>query len=115
MDCPPSVQWDSTNHHVDMGTVSLLEDDVDEDSVVFVKSEPTLIPGGNDHNPFYLGFNFHALNPLTSQHDSKFPGRFTSAGSLIAHPTFDFNNMFRAHFGVSSCFGPQSEEFLAIQ
>jgi hypothetical protein len=98
-----------------MGTVRLIEDDVDGDSGVFVKSEPTLIPGGKDQNPFYLGFNFHALNPLTSQNDSKFPGRFTSAGSLIAHPTFDFNNMFRDHFGVSSWFGPQSEDFLPIQ
>ena len=52
-----------------MGTVRLIEDDVDGDSVVFVKSEPTLIPGGKDHNPFSLGFNFHALIPLTSQDD----------------------------------------------
>ena len=91
-----------------MGTGRLIGDAVVEDSGVFVKTEPTLIRGGKDQNPFYLRFNFHAFSPLTSQNDNDFSGSFTSAGSLISHPTFDFNNMFRDRFVVSSWFGTQS-------
>ncbi len=114
MECAHSVKWDFTNHHIDMGTVKILEDDIDGDSGVFIKSEPTIVQGGVDFNPFYLGFNIHSLWPLTGQDDAVFPGS-GSAGSDIVLPTFDFNNMFRDHFGVRSWFGPQSEDFLPIQ
>ncbi len=119
MECAHSVKWDFTNHHIDMGTVKLINDDVDGDSGVFIKFEPTLIQGGKDQNPFFAGFNFSALWPLTGQDDAAFPGPTlapgTKAGSRINAPTFDFNNMFRDHFGVPSWFGPQSEDFLPIQ
>ncbi len=119
MECAHSVKWDFTNHHIDMGTVKILDDDTDGDSGVFIKSEPTIVQGGADFNPFYLGFNIHALWPLTGQDDAAFPGPTlapgTAAGSRINHATFDFNNMFRDHFGVDSWFGPQSEDFLPIQ
>ncbi len=114
MECAHSVKWDLINHRIDMGTVKIINDDVDGDSGVFIKSAPTLVPGGKDQNPFYVGFNIHALNPLTGQSDSEFPGS-GSAGSDITHATFDFNNMFRDHFGVPAWFGPQSEDFLPIQ
>ena len=115
VECAHSVKWDSVNHHVDMGTAKIISDDVDGDSAVFIKSAPTLAQGGNDFNPFYLGFNFHSLTPLTGQDDAVFPGAPSGAGADIALPTFDFNNMFRDHFGVASWFGPQSEDFLPIQ
>lgn len=114
MECAHSIKWDFTNHHVDMGTAKIIADDTAGDSAVFVKSAPTLVQGGTDQNPFYLGVNIHALNPLTGQDDAVFPGS-GAAGSDIALPTFDFNNMFRDHFGVASWFGPQSEDFLPIQ
>lgn len=114
MECAHSVKWDLINHHVDMGTTQIIDDDTDGDSAVFIKSAPTLIQGGKDQNPFFLGFMIHALNPLTGQDDAEFPGS-GAAGSDIALPTFDFNNMFRDHFGVPSWFGPQSEDFLPIQ
>lgn len=113
-ECAHSVKWDFINHHVDMGTAKIIADDVDGDSAVFIKSAPTLIQGGADANPFYVGFNFHSLWPLTGQDNAVFPGS-GAAGSDIALPTFDFNNMFRDHFGVASWFGPQSEDFLPIQ
>ncbi len=114
VECAHSVKWDFTNHHIDMGTVKLIGDDLDGDSGVFIKTEPTLLQGGADANPFFCGFNIHALWPLTGQDDAEFPGSGT-AGSDIALPTFDFNNMFRDHFGVASWFGPQSEDFMPIQ
>ncbi len=114
MECAHSVKWDFINHKVDMGTVQMIADDTDGDSGVFIKAQPTLAQGGADFNPFYVGFNIHALNPLTGQSDSEFPGS-GSAGSDITHATFDFNNMFRDHFGVPAWFGPQSEDFLPIQ
>lgn len=114
MECAHSVKWDFINNHIDMGTVKILDDDDVGDSGVFIKSEPTIIQGGKDANPFYLGVNFHALWPLTGQDNAEFPGS-GAAGSDITHPTFDFNNMFRDHFGVASWFGPQSEDFLPIQ
>ncbi len=114
MECAHSVKWDFINHKVDMGTVQMIADDTDGDSGVFIKAQPTLAQGGADFNPFYVGFNIHALNPLTGQSDSVFPGS-GSAGSDITHATFDFNNMFRDHFGVPAWFGPQSEDFLPIQ
>ncbi len=114
MECAHSVQWDFDNHHIDMGTTSIIEDDVDGDSAVFIKTQPTIEQGIKDANPFFIGFNFHSLTPLTGQDDSAFPGS-GAAGSDIALPTFDFNNMFRDHFGVESWFGPQSEDYLPIQ
>lgn len=114
MECAHSVKWDFTNNHIDMGTTSILDDDVDGDSAVFIKTQPTLAQGGKDANPFFIGFNIHSLTPLTGQDDSVFPGS-GAAGSDIALPTFDFNNMFRDHFGVESWFGPQSEDYLPIQ
>lgn len=112
-ECAHSVKWDFINNHIDMGTVELIADDADGDSGVFIKTAPTLVPG-NDANPYFCGFNFHSMWPLTGQDDAEFPGS-GSAGSEITHPTFDFNNMFRDHFGVPSWFGPQSEDFLPIQ
>lgn len=114
MECAHSVKWDFINHKIDMGTVKIIEDDTDGDSAVFIKSEPTLIQGGADFNPFYVGFNFHSLWPLTGQDNPVFPGG-SSAGFKVALPTFDLNNMFRDHFGVESWFGPQSEDYLPIQ
>lgn len=119
MECAHSVKWDFINHHIDMGTVKLIADDADGDSGVFIKTEPTIIQGGADFNPFFCGFNFHAMWPITGQDDAAFPGPTlapgTAAGSRINAPTFDFNNMFRDHFGVTSWFGPQSEDFMPIQ
>ena len=119
MECAHSVKWDFINHHIDMGTAQILDDDNTGDSAVFIKSEPTIIQGGKDFNPFYLGFNIHAMWPLTGQDDAAFPGPTlapgTSAGSRITHPTFDFNNMFRDRFGVENIFGPTTEDFLPIQ
>jgi len=120
VECAHSVKWDFTNHHVDMGTAKIIDDDIDGDSSVFIKTKPDLndqfpiIGSGLDANPFFIGFNFHSLWPLTGQDDAVFPGS-GAAGSDIALPTFDFNNMFRDHFGVASIFGPQSEDFLPIQ
>ena len=115
MECAHSVKWDFTNHHIDMGTVKIIADDADGDSGVFIKAEPTIVQGGADQNPFYVGFNIHALTPVTDQDDTEFPGGPAVAGDQIDLPTFDFNNMFRDHFGVASWFGPQSEDFLPIQ
>jgi len=115
VECAHSVKWDFINHHIDMGTAKIIADDVDGDSAVFIKAAPTLAQGGADQNPFYLGFNIHALNPVTDQDDPEFPGGPAVAGDQIDLPTFDFNNMFRDHFGVASWFGPQSEDFLPIQ
>ncbi len=115
MECAHSVKWDFTNHHIDMGTVKIISDDAAGDSGVFIKAEPTIVQGGADQNPFYIGFNIHALNPVTDQDDAEFPGGPAVAGDQIDLPTFDFNNMFRDHFGVPAWFGPQSEDFLPIQ
>lgn len=114
MECAHSVKWDSTNHHIDMGTVKLIGDDIDGDSGVFIKTEPTIIQGGADANPFFCGFNIHAMWPLTGQDNAEFAGS-GAAGSDITLSTFDFNNMFRDHFGVTSWFGPQSEDLMPIQ
>lgn len=119
MECAHSVKWDFTNHHIDMGTVKILDDDTAGDSGVFIKSEPTIVQGGKDFNPFYIGFNIHAMWPLTGQDDAAFagptPAPGTLAGSRITHPTFDFNNMFRDRFGIENIFGPTTEDFLPIQ
>jgi len=120
VECAHSVKWDTTNHHIDVGNTKIIADDTDGDSAVFIKSEPNLIDqipiigDGTDANPFFVGANIHALNPLTGQDDSVFAGS-GAAGSVIALPTFDFNNMFRDHFGVRSWFGPQTEDLLPIQ
>ena len=120
MECAHSVKWDFTNHHIDMGNTEIIADDADGDSAVFIKTEPNLLDQipiigmGQDANPFFIGANIHSLWPLTGQDDAEFLGS-GAAGSDIALPTFDFNNMFRDHFGVPSWFGPQSEDFLPIQ
>ena len=114
VECAHSVKWDFTNHHIDMGTAKIINDDIDGDSAVFIKSEPTIIPGGKDQNPFYLGFNFWSLFPVTNQDDNDFAGG-GGVGSDIGLPTFDFNNMFRDHVGVNNWFGPNTEDYLPIQ
>lgn len=117
MECAHSVKTDTTANpdHIDMGTVKIIDDDIDGDSGVFIKSEPTLTQGGTDFFPFYVGFNFHSLWPVTKQNDSVFAGTPTEVGEIINLPTFDFNNMFRDHRGGASWFGPNSEDFLPIQ
>jgi hypothetical protein len=100
-----------------MGNEKILDDDTDSNSAVFIRTEqrnttPPITLA--QINSYFLGLNFHSLWPLTGQDDSKFLGS-GAAGSDIALPTFDFNNMFRDHFGVESWFGPQSEDYLPIQ
>lgn len=114
--CAHSPAWDFTSHHVDMGNEKILEDDIDSNSGVFIKADPLITnPLTTPQiNRYFTGFNFHSLWPLTGQDNAPFPGA-GSAGSDIALPTFDFNNMFRDHFGVESWFGPQSEDYLPIQ
>ncbi len=114
--CAHSVAWDESAHNIDMGNEKILDDDIDGDSAVFIRTEQRITAPITlaEINRYYVGFNFHSLWPLTGQDDGAFSGS-GSAGSDIALPTFDFNNMFRDHFGVESWFGPQSEDYLPIQ
>lgn len=114
--CAHSPDWDFGGHNIAMGNEKILDDDVDSNSGVFIRASPLLgAPLTSPQiNRYFAGFNFHSLWPLTGQDDGAFPGS-GAAGSDIALPTFDFNNMFRDHFGVESWFGPQSEDYLPIQ
>lgn len=111
-ECAHSVKWDSGNSRVDMGNKKIIEDDTDSNSAVFVKSAPTLTPGGIDQNPFYVGFNFWSTVPVTS---NAIPFGAVTAGEVISLPTFDFNNMFRTPQGNSEWFGPNVETYFPIQ
>lgn len=115
MECAHSVKWDPSGPHIDMGTVPMIVDDIDGDSGVFIKSEPSVFPGGQDQNPFYVGFNIHSLWPVTKQDNTEFPGGPSAVGAQVSLPTFDLNNMFRDHDSTQSWFGPNSEDFLPIQ
>jgi len=111
-ECAHSVKFDGGNGRVDMGNEKITEIDVDSDSAVFIKSAPTLVQGGIDQNPFYVGFNFWSLWPLTS---NAIPFGAVTAGELINLPTLDLDNMDLTRKSTSEWFGPLSEEYFPFQ
>jgi len=111
-ECAHSVKFDGGNSRVDMGNEKITDIDVDSDSAVFIKSAPTLVQGGIDQNPFYVGFNFWSLWPLTS---NAIPFGAVTAGELINLPTLDLDNMDLTRKSTSEWFGPLSEEYFPFQ
>jgi len=111
-ECAHSVKFDGGNSRVDMGNEKITDIDVDSDSAIFVKSAPTLVQGGIDQNPFYVGFNFWSLWPLTS---NAIPFGAVTAGELINLPTLDLDNMDLTRKSTSEWFGPLSEEYFPFQ
>ena len=111
-ECAHSVKWDSINSRVDIGNEKITDIDVDSNSAVFIKSEPTLAQGGIDQNPFYVGFNFWSLWPLTS---NAIPFGGATAGELVKLPTLDLDNMDLTRKATSEWFGPLAEEYFPFQ
>ena len=111
-ECAHSVKFDGGNGRVDMGNEKITEIDDDSNSAIFIKSAPTLVPGGIDQNPFYVGFNFWSLWPLTS---NAIPFGAVTAGELINLPTLDLDNMDLTSKSTSEWFGPRSEEYFPFQ
>jgi len=111
-ECAHSVKWDSLNDRVDIGNEKITDIDVDNNSAVFIKSEPTLAQGGTDQNPFYVGFNFWSLWPLTS---NSIPFGGATAGELVKLPTLDLDNMDLTRKATSEWFGPLAEEYFPFQ
>jgi len=111
-ECAHSVKFDSGNSRVDMGNEKITEIDDDGNSAVFIKSAPTLVQGGIDQNPFYVGFNFWSLWPLTS---NAIPFGAVTAGELVNLPTMDLDNMDQTRKATSEWFGPLVEEYFPFQ
>jgi len=111
-ECAHSVKFDSGNNRVDMGNKKILDIDTDSNSAIFIKTAPTIIPGGIDQNPFFIGFNFWSMWPVSS---NAIPFGAVTAGEIVSLPTFDFNNMFRTPQGDSEWFGPNVETYFPIQ
>ncbi len=111
-ECAHSVKFDGGNNRVDMGNEKITDIDTDSDSAVFIKSAPTLVQGGIDQNPFYVGFNFWSLWPLTS---NSIPFGAVTVGELINLPTLDLDNMDLTRKSTSEWFGPLSEEYFPFQ
>ena len=112
-ECAHSVKFDGGNGRVDMGNEKITDIDDDGDSAVFIKSAPTLVQGGIDQNPFYVGFNFWlGLWPLTS---NAIPFGPVTAGELVNLPTVDLDNMDLTRKSTSEWFGPLSEEYFPFQ
>lgn len=110
-DCAHSVKWDSGNSRVDMGNKGIANEDTDTDSAVFIKSAAS--SGSSvDQNPFYVGFNFWSMVPLTS---NAIPFGAVTTGEVIALPTFDFNNLFRTADASIEWFGRKSEQYRPIR
>ncbi len=112
-ECAHSVKWDSSNSRIDMSNEKITEIDTSNNSAVFVKSTPTLTQGGTDQNPFYVGFNFWSLWPLTSN-NIPFNGTI-DAGELVNLPTMDLDNMDQTRKSTSEWFGPLVEEYFPFQ
>ncbi len=112
-ECAHSVKFDGGNGRVDMGNEGITDIDDNNNSAVFIKSAPTLVQGGIDQNPFYVGFNFWpGLWPLTS---NAIPFGPVTAGELINLPTLDLDNMDLTRKSTSEWFGPLSEEYFPFQ
>jgi len=111
-ECAHSVKWDSSNNRIDMSNEKITNLDTDNNSAVFVKSAPTLVQGGIDQNPFYIGLNFWSLDPLTS---NAIPFGAVTTGSISKLPTLDFDNMDLSRKAISEWFGPLSEENYPFQ
>lgn len=111
-ECAHSVKWDSSNNRIDMSNEKITDIDTDNNSAVFVKSSPTLDQGGIDQNPFYIGFNFWSLWPLTS---NAIPFGSVTAGEKVNLATTDLNNMDLSRKSTSEWFGPLAEEYFPFQ
>ena len=110
-DCAHSVKFDVGNSRIDCGNKKIANEDTDEDSAVFIKSSAKNAPS-TEQNPFYVGFNFWSLVPLTS---NAIPFGTVTIGEQIALPTFDFNNMFRTADASIEWFGRKSEQYRPIR
>jgi len=110
-DCAHSVKWDSDNSRIDCGNKGIFNEDADEDSAVFIKASAASAPS-TEYNPFYVGFNFWSLVPLTS---NDIPFGTVTAGEVIALPTMDFNNLFRTADASIEWFGRKSEQYRPIK
>lgn len=114
-ECLHRVKYDDTNSRVEVGNTSILSDDVDLDSAVFIKTEPDATPSATqlfDWNKM-IGANFWATNPVSSNNVPY--GGSTTMGEIVALSTFDFNNMNRGPDGSLEIFGPKIETRYPIQ
>ncbi len=108
-ECVHSVKWDSGNSRVDMGNEKIIDELESATSAVFIKSAPLDV---TRTFPFFIGFNFHSMHPLTS---NAIPFGAVTIGEKIKLPTFDLNNMDLTHKGISEWFGPGVEDYYPIQ
>lgn len=111
-ECAHSVKFDNSNNRIDMSNEQITDIDTGGNSAVFVKSAPTLVQGGIDQNPFYVGLNFWSLWPLTS---NAIPFGTVTAGETVKLPVTDFDNMDLSRKAESEWFGPLSEEYYPFQ
>lgn len=110
-DCAHSVKWDSSNSRISCGNKGIFNEDADENSAVFIQSSAGIAPS-TEQNPFYVGFNFWSMVPLTS---NDIPYGTVTAGEVIALPTMDFNNLFRTADASIEWFGRKSEQYRPIK
>ena len=109
-ECVHSVKWDSVNSRIDCGNEKIIDDDTDSNSAIFIKSKPDDV---TRVFPYYVGFNFWSLHPLTS---NSIPfGSSPTVGGNVKLPVFDFLNMYKSHEGKVETFGPNIEDYLPIQ
>lgn len=108
-ECVHSVKWDSINLRIDLGNEKIIEEFRSDTSAVFVKSAPLDV---TRIFPFYVGFNFWSLVPLTS---NAIPFGAVVAGERIKLPTLDLNNMDLTHNAKSEWFGPDVEDYYPFQ
>ena len=109
-ECVHSVKWDGTNSRIDCGNEKIIDDDVDSNSSVFIKSKPDDV---TRTFPYYVGLNFWSLHPLTS---NSIPfGSSPTVGNTVKLPIFDFLNMHKTHEAKVETFGPNIEDLYPIQ
>lgn len=109
--CVHSVRWDDINGHIDIFHRKLTDLDEDEDSGIVITSDPTEQQAPVPFNPLYIGFNNWALQPASS---NNIPFTDVDTGEFLANPTLSLENLFKSTNGKVEWFGPQSEDYLAL-
>lgn len=113
-ECLHRIKFDTTNNRIDVGNRQILADDIDQNSAVFVKSEPRAAPSINQLHDWNKGvwLNFWATNPVSS---NQVPFGGATMGEIVALSTFDFDNLNRGPDGTLKIFGPEIETRYPIQ
>lgn len=113
-ECAHRIKYDTINNRIDVGNKGILADDNDENSAVFIKTQPDATPSATQLHDWNRGIwcNFWALNPVSS---NAIPFGPVTVGEIVNLATFDFDNLNLGPDGTLDIFGPKIETRYPIQ